>query len=103
MYDNYNYPLGADTPDAPWNEKKPTKEVIEVTVSHTLSKNTIIKVYEEDDPVETYKEQHYNILELLSLFKSVLEHPDLLNVINKKLLIKECSEWVEDDFEVCEN
>lgn len=23
MYNNYNYPLGADTPDAPWNEKEP--------------------------------------------------------------------------------
>lgn len=23
MYNNYDYPLGADTPDAPWNEKEP--------------------------------------------------------------------------------
>ena len=23
MYNNYDYPLGADNPDAPWNEKEP--------------------------------------------------------------------------------
>lgn len=23
MFDNYNYPLGADTPDAPWNQSDP--------------------------------------------------------------------------------
>ena len=23
MYDNYNYPAGADTPDAPWNQVNP--------------------------------------------------------------------------------
>ena len=23
MYDNYNYPAGADTPDAPWNQSDP--------------------------------------------------------------------------------
>lgn len=42
MYDNYNYPLGADNEDAPWNEK-PTPEIdFEVLVSQTLSKSTIV-------------------------------------------------------------
>lgn len=41
---NYNYPAGADTRDAPWNEEdNPTKDII-VTVSITLSKTLPIKV-----------------------------------------------------------
>jgi hypothetical protein len=31
--DNYNYPLGADTPDAPWNQSEPEEEVREVEYS----------------------------------------------------------------------
>ena len=44
MYDNYNYPLGADNPDAPWNQKENPEREIEVTVSVTLSKTVKIKV-----------------------------------------------------------
>lgn len=41
---NYDYPAGADTRDAPWNEEdNPTKDII-VTVSITLSKTLPIKV-----------------------------------------------------------
>ena len=42
--DNYNYPLGADTKDAPWNQSEPPEEEIEVLVSITLSKSVKIKV-----------------------------------------------------------
>lgn len=42
--DNYNYPLGADTKDAPWNQSDPTEEEVEVLVSITLSKSVKIKV-----------------------------------------------------------
>lgn len=41
--DNYNYPLGADTPDAPWNQPgDPDPLEVEVTVSTTLSKDTSV-------------------------------------------------------------
>lgn len=44
MYDNYNYPEGADTPDAPWNEQPNDPKKIYVTVSVTLSKTVPIEV-----------------------------------------------------------
>jgi len=57
MYDNYNYPPGADTPDAPWNEKEnPEIEVVaEVTV---LLKKSDVKIstsnynFDEDGEIE---------------------------------------------------
>ena len=42
--DNYNYPVGADTPDAPWNQVDNPEKEIEVTVSVTLSKTVRINV-----------------------------------------------------------
>ena len=42
--DNYNYPMGADTKDAPWNQVDNPEREIEVTVSVTLSKTVKIKV-----------------------------------------------------------
>lgn len=59
MYDNYNYPPGADTPDAPWNEREvPEIEVMaEITV---LLKKSDIKVFtsnysiDEDGEIELY-------------------------------------------------
>lgn len=104
MYDNYNYPMGADTPDAPWNQEEKTEEV-EIVVSQTLSKTNEIKINEgeEDKYKEFYIEQHYTPMELISLFKSVLERVDIIGHLDKKMLIEECSNWIEDDFEVCEN
>ena len=44
--DNYNYPMGADTADAPWNQVDPEPIEVEVTVSITLSKT--VKIYVDD-------------------------------------------------------
>lgn len=38
MYDNYNYPMGADTPDAPWNQSDPDDMEFEVSCTQTLSR-----------------------------------------------------------------
>ena len=38
MYDNYNYPPGADTPDAPWNQPDIPEKEFDVTISMSLSK-----------------------------------------------------------------
>lgn len=46
--DNYNYPMGADTKDAPWNQEENPEREIEVTVSVTLSKTVKIKVSDYD-------------------------------------------------------
>lgn len=36
--DNYNYPCGADTPDAPWNQEDVPEKEFEIQVSQTLVK-----------------------------------------------------------------
>ena len=38
MYDNYNYPEGADTPDAPWNQSDVPEKEFEVTCTMCMSK-----------------------------------------------------------------
>ena len=66
---------------------------------------------EPDDTSDTYwkdayKMEHDTPLHLISLFKRVLEGDIVLNELpesRKKYLIQECSDWVEDDFEVCED
>ena len=42
--DNYNYPIGSDTPDAPWNQSENPEKEIEVTVCISISKTVKIKV-----------------------------------------------------------
>ncbi len=42
--DNYNYPIGADTSEAPWNQVDLPEKEIEVLVSVTLSKTVKVRV-----------------------------------------------------------
>lgn len=42
--DNYNYPVGSDTSDAPWNQVDQPEREIEVLVSVTLSKTVKVRV-----------------------------------------------------------
>lgn len=42
MFDNYNYPAGADTPDAPWNEPEIPEMDFEVTCSQSLSRTATV-------------------------------------------------------------
>lgn len=96
MYDNYNYPPGADGPDAPWNEVPVPEKGFDIIASQTLVKTCEVVTdkyipgasgvdYDSDDeggcvaigyqePDDTsdvdwekeYKDQHYTILELLA-------------------------------------
>lgn len=36
MYDNYNYPPGADTPSAPWNQSEPVAYLLEFLYNEFL-------------------------------------------------------------------
>ena len=42
MYDNYNYPYGADTPSAPWNELEIPEKDFDVTCSQSLSRTAVV-------------------------------------------------------------
>ena len=52
MYDNYNYPPGADTPDAPWNRIDPPEKEYDCSATVVLNKDTLVttdKVYWDGD------------------------------------------------------
>lgn len=60
----------------------------------------------DTDWKEAYKMKHDTPLHLIYLFKRILEGDiklDEMQESRKKYLIKECSDWVEDDFEVCKD
>lgn len=42
MYDNYHYPPGADTENAPWNEPVVPEKDFDITCSQTLSKTVTV-------------------------------------------------------------
>lgn len=60
----------------------------------------------DTDWKEAYKFNHDTPLHLIYLFKRILEGDiklDEMQESRKKYLIQECSDWVEDDFEVCKD
>ena len=100
--DNYNYPIGADTPDAPWNEPMIPELEFDVTISMSLSKtvkcstnkyNPVVidephsRLHEEypdtsDTPwSEVYGDNHKTIPELLSELKKYIQK-DLDNLMS---------------------
>ena len=97
MMDNYNYPMGADTPDAPWNQVDPEPRKIEVTVSITLSKTVEVEVTdytaEEDYDEDGYNGINYDYSEC-DLEQAVRDQVTLPNSVG------EFNDWVEDDFAV---
>ena len=103
MYDNYNYPPGADNEYAPWNEPTIPEKEFDVTCSQSLSKTVTVTTnnyipgasgvdYEPDDEggycavgwhdpddtsdtdwEEEYSNEHYTPLELIELYKETLK------------------------------
>lgn len=96
MYDNYNYPLGTDNEDAPWNQKDNPEREVEVTISVTLSKTVKIKVPDykiidsgKDEDGEYFEDIDYSNCDLK---RAVKEQVKLPQDIYKS--------WSVDDFEV---
>lgn len=125
MYDNYNYPMGADNEDAPWNQSEPPEREFDVTISQTLSRSVAIatsdyipEVDEEDgrtypnteytDWKRAYQDASYTPLALIAKFKELMEIALKNDRVPKNLqhayknLIMECEGWEEDDYEVIE-
>ena len=77
MYDNYNYPPGADTPAAPWNQVDPPEVDFNVEAIVNLSRTAVVttdRVYMDDDRIRicedygasgAYKDNYASIPELL--------------------------------------
>lgn len=113
MYDNYNYPLGADNPDAPWNQEENPEREIEVTVSVTLSKTIKVKVSDydiinsgKDEDGEYFEEVDYSNCDLKSAVEGQIVLPQkawdyIAPKTNEDVkAIFDLKGWNVDDFEV---
>lgn len=105
---NYDYPLGADTKDAPWNEIEVPEEEIEVTVSVTLSKTVKIKVTDytvesgTDEEGEHFKDIDYSSCDLKKAVEEQITLPQnaYTRIIKKGKLYEDLKGWNVDDMEV---
>lgn len=88
-----NYPIGADTPDAPWNQVDPEPKKIEVTVSITLSKTVEVEV--TDYTVKKEFDEDGNRIISYDFSKC-----DLKQAVRDQITLPNDNDWVEDDFEV---
>lgn len=114
MYDNYNYPMGADTPSAPWNQVEVEPKEIEVTVSITLSKTVKIEVNDYATDIDEGSGSKYCDFSECDLERAVKEQVTLPDQAYDKLhwAVYSCSDsnaqndledlkdWEVDDFAV---
>ena len=91
-----NYPIGADTPDAPWNQVENPEREVEVTISITLSKTVKIKVkdYEivdsgRDEDGEYFEDIDYSNCDLKSAVEEQVFLPQDAGDLMAKNNIKE--------------
>ena len=107
--DNYNYPMGADTKDAPWNQVDNPEREIDVTVSVTLSKTVKIKVsdYEitdsgKDEDGEYFEDIDYSNCDLKSAVEEQIVLPQSAHMYVKSnpKVREDLSNWCVDDLEV---
>ena len=107
--DNYNYPIGSDTPEAPWNQADNPEREIEVTVSVTLSKTVKIKVsdYEitdsgKDEDGEYFEDIDYSNCDLKGAVEGQIVLPQSAHTYAKSnpKVHEDLSNWCVDDLEV---
>lgn len=120
MYDNYNYPAGADTPDAPWNQSEPEDKEFLVDVEYILQKKNVkvttkdyrpeVVINDEEivEPLDTsdtnwenaYEESgHLTIQELLNELKEYVKadmqtcSPNTCKGAYLKRVLEDCDGW----------
>lgn len=111
--DNYNYPVGSDTPNAPWNQVDLPEREIEVTISVTLSKTVKIKVDDyriadcgSDEDGDYFEDIDYSECDLHSAVKSQIILPQeayhyiKTNTSQGSKAFKDLMDWNVDDLEV---
>ena len=114
--DNYNYPVGADTKDAPWNQDDNPEREIEVTVSVSLSKTVRIKVsdYEitdsgKDEDGKYFEDIDYSNCNLKGAVEEQVYLPQeagqliedfAIGTVKAKSIVEDLSGWNVDELEV---
>lgn len=111
IMDNYNYPMGADTKDAPWNQADNPEREIEVTVSVTLSKTVKIKVSDysitdsgKDEDGEYFEDIDYSKCDLKRAVEEQITLPqDAYKYVKGEFdndQYNDLKGWCVDDFEI---
>lgn len=120
MYDNYNYPLGADTPDAPWNRQDVPEINVDCDMTVILVKSAVPVVtdqYTKDesgyteitdgglDLIKRYKQQHFSITDMLSELKQYITDEistDIPASRRQRLtdMLDDCQNWQIEDVDV---
>lgn len=80
--DNYNYPVGTDKSDAPWNNDNFPEKEIEILVSVTLSKTVKVRVSDyrivdcgKDEDGDYFEDIDYSECDLQSAVKDQIVLP----------------------------
>ena len=120
MYDNYNYPPGADTPDAPWNRQDIPEINVDCDMTVILVKPAVPVVtdqYTKDesgyteitdgglDLIKRYKQQHFSITDMLSELKQYITDEistDIPASRRQRLtdMLDDCQNWQIEDVDV---
>lgn len=125
MYDNYNYPMGADTHDAPWNEERIPEREFDIEACATMkfkgkvTTDDYTPIYDDEDGStefdtnetdwrNVFDNNYYGIQGLLHLLKEYAEK-DLKaskgfprKECRLRRIIEECDMWQCEDFDVYE-
>jgi len=100
MYDNYNYPAGADTPDAPWNQSEPDDKEFLVDVEYILQKKNVKVTTKDYRPEVVIKDEQ--IVEPLDTsdtnWENAYEESGHLTI---QELLNELKEYVKADMQTC--
>lgn len=113
---NYDYPVGSDTSDSPWNQDDLPEKEIEVTISMTISKTVKITVddyiidedgcydFSECDLHKAVEEQINLPNDLAEYTERMFNHDLDLKAAGMPLYLKnainDCKDWCLDDFEI---
>lgn len=99
--DNYNYPVGSDTSDAPWNQVDQPEMEIEVLVSVTLSKT--VKVRVNDYKITDYEgngDADFSECDLKGAVESQIFLPqEAYEFVTSSDIRPDLEGWNVDDFE----
>ena len=108
--DNYNYPMGADTKDAPWNQEDLPEKLFGITVSCSLSKDVDVTSTDYDPlndelncPWDDYTESEYTPSEIIEFAKQCAEYMlsnkdyKVKSKYGLKKMINSCTGWNTDE------
>lgn len=91
---NYNYPTGADTKNAPWNQEELPEREVEVLISITLSKSVKIEVTDYKIDEDADEDGHYESVDFSDC--------DLKRAVEEQISLPQDSVegWNVDEMEV---